>query len=96
MKTNDETLIPPDLEQCQAYKPNGATALSLGAVPDMLRCDNPATVIATEKVPPPGLRDVGSMSLCDECLRVLITQYGSDYATVTALRPTTPTTEGGL
>ena len=62
-------MIPIDKERCQAEKPNGANAFTLGGVPKMIRCKNKPTVIATEtKAGSDGLK--GSMTMCDDCLKV--------------------------
>lgn len=62
-------LIPPDPKQCQADKPNGASFMSMGAFPALVRCSNVPSVIITETMPgKDGL--IGSMSLCQECLEV--------------------------
>ena len=62
-------MIPIDKERCQAEKPNGAIAFSLGGVPKMIRCENKPTVIITEtQVGSDGVK--GSMCLCDNCLEV--------------------------
>jgi hypothetical protein len=67
--TKKAELTPPDTKRCQAEKPNGATFMSLGGVPKLVRCTNKPTMIATEKEPgKDGQR--GSMSLCDECFAV--------------------------
>jgi len=72
-------LIPPDPKQCQAEKPNGNNAFTLGGVPGLIRCTNKPTVIATEKkLTSDG--QIGSMSLCDDCQNVFIKQLGEDYA----------------
>ncbi len=74
-------LIPVDLTRCQAEKPNGATFMTLGGVPKLIRCNNVPTVIATEIEPDPMDGQIGSMSLCDDCKSVLLKQVGDDYAT---------------
>lgn len=74
-----EKLIPPDLKQCQAEKPNGCTFMTLGGRPGMVRCENKPVTIATEVVPgKDGQR--GRMSLCSECWGVMIKQLGAHYA----------------
>jgi len=59
-------LIPPDRKRCQAEKPNGANAFTLGGRPGFVRCDATPTYIATEIKKPKG-----SMSVCDWCAGVL-------------------------
>lgn len=74
------TLTPPDIDQCQAEKPNGQSFMTLGGGPGYVRCADEPTVIATEnKAGRDGLK--GSMSLCDECKAKLLEQMGTDYAT---------------
>lgn len=62
-------MIPIDKERCQAEKPNGESFMTLGGGHKMIRCENKPTVIATETTAgEDGLK--GSMTLCDECLKV--------------------------
>jgi len=81
-KTKKVVLTPPDLERCQAKKPNGVNFLTLGGRPEMIRCTDKPTVIAKEIKPgKDGLR--GSMSLCTHCLLKFMTQMSpsqEDYA----------------
>lgn len=67
-KQVEEKLIPPDLAQCQAEKPNGNTFMTFGGVPGLVRCKNKPTHIALE--PKQKDREQGSMSLCGDCLAV--------------------------
>lgn len=63
----EKELTPPDLERCQADKPNGHTFMTLGGRPGLERCKDKPTVIVHEKKPgKDGL--MGSMSLCTHCL----------------------------
>lgn len=64
-----EKLIPPDLERCQAEKPNGNSFMTLGGVPGLVRCKEKPTHIALEPVRADG-KERGSMSLCGSCLAV--------------------------
>lgn len=76
----EQTLIPPDLGQCQAEKPNGHNFMTLGGRPGLERCTNTPDWIATEKQPgADGL--VGSMSLCQECRDRMEVQLGADFCT---------------
>jgi len=68
-------LVPPDLKRCQAMKPNGVSAFSLGGVPARVRCADAPTVVITETRPGDDGRR-GSMSLCDPCLQVARSQLG--------------------
>ena len=61
-------LIPPDLERCQAMKPNGANAFTLGGRPEMVQCTKKPSVIIYE-VKPAKDGQKGSMSLCADCLK---------------------------
>ena len=73
------TLTPPDLNRCQAEKPNGNTFMTCGGLPAMERCDAKPAVIVTEAKPgADGL--CGSMSLCNDCWKVLLRQCGPDFA----------------
>lgn len=81
-KKTTEKLIPPDLNQCQAEKPNGNSFMTLGGVVGRVRCTNTPTVIVTEKKPPKGYSKCGSMSLCTECWAVAIELLGADKFTV--------------
>lgn len=71
-------MIPIDKDRCQAEKPNGANAMTLGGRPEMIRCENKPTVIISETKPGnDGLK--GSMTLCDECLAVAEKQLPKSY-----------------
>ena len=59
-------LIPPDKKQCQAEKPNGVNAFTLGGKFELIRCENEPIFIAKEKRPGKDGRR-GSMSLCGSC-----------------------------
>jgi len=62
-------LTPPDRDRCQAEKPNGNTFMTLGGRPGLVRCENKPVVIIHETEPDRnGL--LGSMSLCQGCLKV--------------------------
>lgn len=71
-------LIPPDLKQCQAMKPNGHTFMSFGGIPGRIRCEEKPTVIITEKEQQ-GDGKKGSMSLCVECLEQAQRQLGDTF-----------------
>lgn len=56
-----------DHSRCQAEKPNGATAWTVGGTPGLVRCrEKPAVIV--EEVEPGGDGRHGEMSLCLECL----------------------------
>lgn len=74
-------LVPPDLKQCQAEKPNGNTFMTLGGQPGLVRCENTPLFIVTEKEPGEDGQK-GSMSLCAECLEVFLKQMPAGYADV--------------
>jgi hypothetical protein len=77
-------LIPVDKERCQAEKPNGVTAFTLGGVPRMIRCNNKPIVIATEKeIGNDGLK--GSMSLCVDCLNIALEQLPKGFFDVSEI-----------
>jgi len=61
-------MTPPDRNQCQAEKPNGANAFTCGGTPQMIRCNNKPTCIAVEISP--GYE--GAMTLCDNCKEVFL------------------------
>lgn len=64
------TLTPPDKKRCQAEKPNGCNAFTLGGRHKMVRCTAKPQWIAREvKKGSDGRR--GSMSLCQDCLVVM-------------------------
>ena len=83
-------LTPPDLEQCQAEKPNGNTFMTVGGMPGLERCTNKPLFIATEKKPGEDGQK-GSMSLCADCLVVFLRQVPNGYADVQTITP-----EGGF
>jgi hypothetical protein len=80
MSKKPRKLTPPDLKQCQAEKPNGYTAWSLGGVPGLVRCTEKPSVVATA-VEPYEDGQHGSMSLCADCLEVFQEKMGPGYAT---------------
>jgi hypothetical protein len=73
-------LEPPDLDRCQADKPNGCGPFTLGGRPGLVRCTSTPTVVATEVNPGDDGR-IGSMSLCADCLEVFQKQMGPGFAT---------------
>lgn len=76
--------VPPDLDRCQAEKPNGEGPFTLGGGHKMVRCENKPQFIVTEKAPgEDGL--IGSMSLCAHCLTVFLKQMPADYGEVTEI-----------
>lgn len=79
------TLDPPDLDQCQALKPNGNNAFTLGDKPGLIQCEEKPSVIVTENQPgDDGL--IGSMSLCADCLDAFNKQKGPGFATVSVIK----------
>jgi hypothetical protein len=77
-------LTPPDLTRCQAEKPNGCSFMTMGGVPKRVRCTDKPIVVATE-VKPGDDGQIGSMSLCAECLEVFQKQMGAGFATFKAI-----------
>jgi len=75
-------LTPPDVNQCQAEKPVDTNFMTLGgpSVGTMERCTNKPVCIVTENKPGKD-GQVGSMSLCQDCLKQFNKQLGPDYAT---------------
>ncbi|MAG67092.1 MAG: hypothetical protein CMK74_14680 [Pseudomonadales bacterium] len=70
---------PPDLEQCQVEKPNGANFMTLGGVVGgMVRCTEKPTCIVHELKPQAGETQCGSMSMCTPCLLVFMQQVQPD------------------
>lgn len=69
-------MIPPDLGQCQAEKPDGNSFMTLGGRPGLVRCTNPPTHLVTETAPGDDGR-MGSMTLCDNCLIVFKKQLAA-------------------
>jgi len=61
-------LIPPDLEQCQAEHWNKYTFMTLGGKPGLVRCEEKAEFIITEKEINPADGQRGSQSVCSKCL----------------------------
>jgi hypothetical protein len=59
-------LTPPDLEQCQADRPNGYTFMTLGGRPGLERCKYKPTIIVKELKPGED-GQCGSMALCWHC-----------------------------
>ncbi len=80
-------LTPPDLEQCQAERPNDNSFMTLGGVPGRVRCKNKPTKLMTENAPGKD-GQIGSMTLCDHCFSVFQRQMPPNYATATDLEKT--------
>jgi len=77
-------MIPIDKEMCQSEKPNGQSFMTMGGGHKMLRCKNKPTVIATEtKKGSDGLK--GSMTLCDDCLKVANKQLPDGFLDIVEL-----------
>lgn len=84
-KKSPPPLIPPDRKRCQAEKPNGANFMTLGGRPELVRCSNKPSVIATETKPGEDGRK-GSISLCADCLKVFQRQLPPGFATFEVIR----------
>jgi hypothetical protein len=67
-KERRSQMLPIDVEQCQALKPNGNTFMTLGGRPGLVRCKNKPTWIAIENEKREDGR--GGMSLCESCKKV--------------------------
>jgi len=78
-------LTPVDEERCQCERPNGATFMTFGASPKLVRCKNRPIVIATEKTITHKDGQQGAMSLCAHCMNKLVDQMGADFATFRAI-----------
>jgi hypothetical protein len=77
-------LTPPDIQQCQAEKPNGHSFMTLGGAPGRVRCTAlPEVIVKETKKGKDGLR--GSMALCAECLEVAKKQLGEKAFKVTRI-----------
>lgn len=81
-----DSLIPPDLERCQAEKSNGVNFMTLGGRRRMERCTARPVVAAVELQPGADGRR-GSMSLCPECRDAFLAQYGSEFASFLPAHP---------
>lgn len=83
---DSDGLVPPDLNQCQAEKPNGNSFMTLGGRPGRVRCKNPPTHLVTETEPGEDGK-TGGMSLCDDCLAVFKLQcaYMLDRVAITPI-----------
>ena len=76
-----ETLIPPDVDRCQALKPSGTTAFSMGGVHKLEQCQNKPLLIITE-TEPVNDNEQGSMSVCLDCYIVFTKQFPSKIVTL--------------
>lgn len=85
--SDTKRLAEPDLNQCEAEKPNGTNFMTMGGPSSRRsRCTAKPDVIATEREPrEDGLR--GSMCLCFSCAGVMKVQLGQDYATFRLIGP---------
>ena len=72
-------LTPPDRARCQAEITPGSF-MTLGPRTTE-RCKNKPSCIITENQPGKDGK-VGSMSLCEDCLKVFLDRFGDDFATV--------------
>ena len=70
-------LIPPDKKRCQTEKPNGATFMTIGDYPRLIRCTNKPRIIIKEKKPPRG-----SMSVCQECFLKAVERFGDSIQVI--------------
>lgn len=85
-KIPEEKLIPPDPKQCQYMIYTGAwpvAKLFMSFGPrEVQQCTQVPVVIVTERKPPKGSKQCGSMSLCKAHWKEFIEAYGPDYAIV--------------
>lgn len=79
-KKEKKPLISPDLERCQAEKPNGHSFMTLGGSPGLERCTNKPVGIVTENKPDADGKK-GSMALCGDCFLVFGEQVPKGVAT---------------
>lgn len=85
MKKKKPKLEPVDEKQCQAEKPNGANAFTLGGRPGMVRCKAKPVYVLTENKPgKDGQR--GKMSLCQDCMEVFDRQMPKNFATAKRIK----------
>jgi hypothetical protein len=86
MNDKDKTLIPPDYDRCQCEW-LGGSFMTLGPRPTV-RCEKKPTVIVQEAKPQEGYTVAGSMSLCDEHLKVMQETMGKRSSRIVAdIRP---------
>ena len=76
---------PHDKKQCQTDKPNGCSFMSLDGVPGLVRCTAKPDVIVYELTTQSDGQK-GSMSLCNDCLKVFMEQVGIDGYKVESLK----------
>ena len=84
-KKSKKPLTPPDKKQCQAEKPNGYNFMTIGGVPGMERCKNKPLFIVTEAEPGED-GQIGSMSLCADCLVVFLRQMPDMWAGIERIK----------
>jgi len=78
-------LTPADEKRCQCERPNGATFMTFGMAPGLVRCKNKPIVVVTEREATHEDGERGSMSLCPHCYNKFIERMGDDFATVRAI-----------
>lgn len=80
-------VAPLDVKRCQAEKPNGASFMTFGGVPGLVRCSDEPTFVIVERVADKkGVR--GAMTLCAACFEVFKRQEGIEKILVyPILRP---------
>ena len=76
-------MIKPSKKQCQAEILQGSF-MTFGPRKH-IRCVNKPVCIATENKVPKNMRVKGSMSLCENCKKILIQKMGRKYATITSI-----------
>lgn len=67
---------PLDVSRCQAEVPNGASFMTLGGVPRLVRCTETPSIILVEREPGAD-GDHGAMTLCASCYAVFKKQAGT-------------------
>jgi len=85
VKAPESKLTPADEERCQCERPNGATFMTFGMAPGLVRCKNKPIVVVTEREVTNDDGERGSMSLCPHCYNVFVEKMGDDFATVRAI-----------
>lgn len=95
---SNQKLIPPDPKQCQAMIrsgcfPTATEFMKLGPGREE-RCTEKPVVIATEKEPAED-GQIGSMSLCPNCLVNFERVFGTKYATLSPIQHELKTKKAG-
>lgn len=71
-----DMIEPLDVERCQAEVPNGATFMTFGGVPGLVRCTSKPRYVLVERKRNKKDKLHGAMTVCTSCFEVFKKQVG--------------------